>query len=420
MFISGYVVRTIGPPNTHPTHSHPALPGGLVCAIGNPLNDGKWHYEWVNGRQLTRVYSVYTDASFVYNENGLRVRKTVNGLVTNYTLHGKNIVHMTQGSNNLHFFYDAQNKSAIVEYNGTRYAYVHNLQGDIVAILDGNGTAVVQYKYDAWGRPISKTGSMAGTLGTVQPFRYRGYVYDEETGMYYLRSRFFTYGFCRFVNADTLVSANTYAYCGNNPICYSDENGYERTPDYTRMLNSELDRIIAFTDPNLFIQDAPNDSISFAVANLPTYLYLFNTMQDGDQFDYKESAVWSERFPGATVGANGEYFIFRGLKMTSEDFGNYAYGYYCTALGIPKLHTLAAAGAYKVGKKLAKAADMTFTEYIKTREGINRILDVIYESEMGKSGRGLMYPNEWLGGNDPNDHEWIVKGIYAYMNDISN
>ena len=58
-----------------------------------------------------------------------------------------------------------------------------NLQGDIVAILDSTGTAVVNYVYDAWGRPISKTGSMAGTLGTVQPFRYRGYVYDEETGL---------------------------------------------------------------------------------------------------------------------------------------------------------------------------------------------------------------------------------------------
>lgn len=81
-------------------------------AIGNPLNDGTWQYEWVNGRQLARIYSVDTDASFVYNENGLRVQKTVNGVETKYTLFGKHIVHMTQGSNELHFFYDAQNKPA--------------------------------------------------------------------------------------------------------------------------------------------------------------------------------------------------------------------------------------------------------------------------------------------------------------------
>ncbi len=128
------------------------------------------------------MQSVDTTATFVYNENGLRVQKTVNGVVTKYTLHSKNVVHMTQSSNNLHFFYDAQNKPAVVVYNDIPYSYIKNLQGDIVAILDSTGTAVVNYVYDAWGRPISKTGSMAGTLGTVQPFRYRGYVYDEETG----------------------------------------------------------------------------------------------------------------------------------------------------------------------------------------------------------------------------------------------
>ncbi len=392
--------------------------------IGNPLNDGTWMYTWEKGRQLKSMSKSGTTARFKYNENGLRIQKTVNGVVTNYTLHGKNIVHMTQGDNELHFFYDASNRPAIVEFNGTKYDYVHNLQGDIVAILDNDGTAVVQYKYDAWGRLIDCTfeagNDEAEALSTLNPFRYRGYVYDEETGLYYLRSRFYASIFCRFLNADTLVSANTYAYCGNNPMCYSDENGYDRTPDYTRMLNNELDRIIAFTDPSLFIQDEPNDSFLFAVAHLPTYFYLLYTMQDGDQFDYKEPAVWSERFPSATVGANGEDFIFRGMKMTSEDFGNYAYGYYCTALGIPKFHTLAAAGVYKVGKNLAKDADMTFMGYITTKEGLSRILGEVYKSEMGKNGQGLMYPNEWLGGNDPNDHEWIVKGIYAYMNDISN
>lgn len=67
-------------------------------AIGNPLNDGTWQYEWVNGQQLARMHSVDPDARFVYNENGLRVQKTVNGVVTKYTLHGKNIVHMTRAA----------------------------------------------------------------------------------------------------------------------------------------------------------------------------------------------------------------------------------------------------------------------------------------------------------------------------------
>ncbi len=114
--------------------------------IGNPTYDGTWSYTWEKGRQLKSMSKSGTTASFKYNENGLRIQKTVNGVVTNYTLHGKNIVHMTQGSNDLHFFYDAQGKPAIVVFNGTPYSYVKNLQGDIVAILDSNGTAVVEYK----------------------------------------------------------------------------------------------------------------------------------------------------------------------------------------------------------------------------------------------------------------------------------
>ena len=70
----------------------------------------------------------------------------------------------------------------MVTYNDVDYFYVYNLQGDVVALIDANGTQVVEYVYDAWGYPISKTGSLAATIGTLNPFRYRGYVYDEETG----------------------------------------------------------------------------------------------------------------------------------------------------------------------------------------------------------------------------------------------
>jgi YD repeat-containing protein len=80
----------------------------------------------------------------------------------------------------LHFWYDAQNRPAIVQFNGTKYAYIQNLQGDIVGIVDSNGTEVVKYTYDAWGKVLSTTGSLAATLGTIQPFRYRGYVYDVD------------------------------------------------------------------------------------------------------------------------------------------------------------------------------------------------------------------------------------------------
>ena len=196
-------------------------------AIGNPLSDGTWTYTWQNGRQLQKMQKSGVTAEFVYNADGLRVQKTVNGVVTKYTLHGKNVVHMTHGADELHFFYDAQNRPAIVVYNDVPYAYVKSLQGDIVAILDENGNAVASYGYDAWGAPLWCAGELAETLGKVQPFRYRGYVFDEETGLYYLRSRYYNPGWNRFVNADALMNQNMYAYCLNSPTTSADKDGFE-------------------------------------------------------------------------------------------------------------------------------------------------------------------------------------------------
>ena len=92
----------------------------------------------------------------------------------------------------------------------------------------------MEYTYDAWGNIVSTTGSMASTLGQANPFRYRGYYYDAETGFYYLNSRYYDPSACRFINADdvsylnadgTPLSCNLYSYCGNNPVTKADHNG---------------------------------------------------------------------------------------------------------------------------------------------------------------------------------------------------
>ena len=114
-------------------------------------------------------------------------------------------------------------------YNGVPYAYVKSLQGDVIAILDAAGNVVVSYVYDAWGAPIGKSGSRAEKLGTVQPFRYRGYVFDEETGLYYLRSRYYNATLSRFINADVLCGNNQYTYCKNSSIALIDNLGYGPT-----------------------------------------------------------------------------------------------------------------------------------------------------------------------------------------------
>ena len=98
--------------------------------------------------------------------------------------------------------------------------------------MDGNGTKVVEYTYDAWGKLISTTGTLATSLGADNPFRYRGYYYDTETGLYYLMTRYYDPEVCRFISADVymttgqgVLGGNMWAYCLNNPILYSDTLG---------------------------------------------------------------------------------------------------------------------------------------------------------------------------------------------------
>jgi len=113
------------------------------------------------------------------------------------------------------------------------YCYVRNLHGDIIGLVDTNGTQVVSYTYDSWGKLISIDGSLKDTLGVKNPYRYRGYRYDNETGLYYLQSRYYNPETCRMLNADgiagttgELLSGNMYSYCASNPINRQDPSGF--------------------------------------------------------------------------------------------------------------------------------------------------------------------------------------------------
>ena len=191
--------------------------------MGNPLNDGTWAYTWA-GRQLEFMTSGDTTWNYKYDADGLRTERS-NGTATyEYVYSGDSLVHMSVGTNLLYFTYDGSGPMTVT-YNGTAYYYVTNLQGDVIAILDGSGNPVVEYTYDAWGKLLSTTGTLAETLGVHNPLRYRGYVYDTETTLYYLQSRYYDPKLGRFLNADAFTSTgqgtlgnNMFAYCLNNPV----------------------------------------------------------------------------------------------------------------------------------------------------------------------------------------------------------
>ena len=203
--------------------------------IGNLLSDGTWTYTWQHGRQLAGMSKSGTNIAYGYDSDGKRITKTVNGTTYNYHYLGDQLVELTWGGNKLHFTYDSTGPLS-VSYNGTEYFYVKNAQGDVTGLVSSSGASVVTYTYDAWGNPLTTTGSLAATLGAQNPLRYRGYVYDTETGLYYLQSRYYNPTWGRFIGTDdvTVLAAslekanwdkNLFAYCDNNPVSRRDAGG---------------------------------------------------------------------------------------------------------------------------------------------------------------------------------------------------
>ena len=200
-------------------------------AIGNPTsyyNGTRWNFTWVNGRSLATASDGTNSLSFAYDASGLRTSKTVNGTTYRYYYAGGKLMRMTWGTNTIDFFYDANGTPYAMKYNGTVYYYVTNLQGDVMYIMDANQNGVASYEYDPYGKVISAT----GTLANINPLRYRGYVYDRETGFYYLQSRYYDPTVGRFLNADSyattgqgIIGHNMFAYCGNGPVEKSDAVG---------------------------------------------------------------------------------------------------------------------------------------------------------------------------------------------------
>ena len=201
---------------------------------GNPLTyRDDMTFEWENGRILKKINTSYKAIQMNYDSNGMRTQKSVDGVKTNYYYDSSNnLFALTQGNDTLFFYYDNSGEVMSVSYNGTMYFYIKDLQGDITEIVDKDGKAVAKYAYDAWGNMLTENNGTL-TVGKLNPFRYRSYVYDEETGLYYLQSRYYDPLTGRFVNADiycdtetdTPLSTNMFAYCENNAINNVDFTG---------------------------------------------------------------------------------------------------------------------------------------------------------------------------------------------------
>ena len=200
--------------------------------IGNPLSYRGWTMNWQGGRQLASMTKGSDTLSFAYNESGLRTSKTVNGVTHSYVWQGSKLAADITDAYALYFHYDSSGDvigfTRTANGTDTEYFYVKNLQGDILKVITATGTEAATYTYDAWGKLLTSSGDLAD----VNPLRYRGYFYDTETGLYYLKSRYYDPEVDRFINLDAYASTgrgilgtNMFVYCNNNSIMLSDGSG---------------------------------------------------------------------------------------------------------------------------------------------------------------------------------------------------
>ena len=213
-------------------------------AGGNPTLLRGVPLTWGEGLRLKKVSLSWGTVDFAYDSDGKRVRKTSGGNTTTYYYNGNTLSGLVRKAANnteaakttVQFVYDTQGKPFMLRVNGkTDYFYLYNGLGDVTGLVDSSNQVVVRYQYNSWGKVTSTQDTSGVSLATLNPFCYRKYVYDPETGLYCLGSRYYDPEVGRFVNADDtdvifakpqeLGSKNLYAYCDNNPVVKEDYGG---------------------------------------------------------------------------------------------------------------------------------------------------------------------------------------------------
>lgn len=198
--------------------------------MGRPTSIGSNNLTWNKKGKLVG----YNDIAYTYGLNGIRTSKTINGVKTTYSILNDKILAERSDGKEIVYRYSSD-KLIGFAFNGVEYIYERNIQGDVLRIYrKDNLSLVTEYHYDAYGNHVV-VNHTDERIGDVNPFRYRGYYFDSETGWYYLNARYYSPTMGRFISPDELSildetksqinGLNLYMYCGDNPIKYKDETG---------------------------------------------------------------------------------------------------------------------------------------------------------------------------------------------------
>ena len=200
-----------------------------------PTSIGSNTLTW-SGKRLTRYTYSSGYYEFEYNDEGLRTSKENHqGIQTKYFYDGSRLVTEIKGSQRLDFVYDEQGLLyGLVLNNTTKYFYVRDILQNILGLVDESGTLVVKYSYNAFGAVTIVSDTSGVSIGSINPFRYKGYYYDVETQLFYCNSRYYSPELCRWISPDSIEylepssinGLNLYAYCGNDSVNRFDPTGH--------------------------------------------------------------------------------------------------------------------------------------------------------------------------------------------------
>ena len=198
--------------------------------LGNPTTYRNMSCMWEKGRQLKSITDGTNTVTFTYDEFGERISKTAGGITTNYVYENGKLLREITGSEKIDFIYGAEGIIGI-RIGNENYLYRKNVYGDVTEIYDASGVKVGKYKYTAFGE--CEVEMNTNGIAEKNPIRYRGYYYDTETSLYYLKTRYYDPEVGRFMTIDgieyldpeTINGLNLYAYCGNNPVMNIDPEG---------------------------------------------------------------------------------------------------------------------------------------------------------------------------------------------------
>lgn len=346
---------------------------------GNPLvyRDGM-SFSWENGRNLKTVRM--QNDSFInmkYDINGMRTSKSSEDRDIRYFYDSKSVMTgLSYEGNAVYFYYDTDGTPTAMSFDDTMYYYIKNLNGDIVKIVNQDGNTVVTYTYDALGKITKQTDTTTYGIAKLNPFRYRGYVYDDETGLYYLQSRYYDPVTGRFINADVYCDTNTdifgtnmFTYCNNDPINQVDPEG----TDAAWVQFSDAVPVAWWTEghTSLLLQDASNNWWYFYWG--PKHAYLRPCGKDSFSL-----AELNSYLSGFDPRKHHNYYVYATNIMSEKEDINFSKGsdYYLKLFDYVATDMLGFKGKFNNSFKYAK----DILEWLKIKSNATQLLQTIYEN----------------------------------------